>query len=161
MMDDDNELRKAKWLLFMGVLFLFSAFFAYSELRFAIWGKTTEAEIIETFETSEPGLGRKAVVRHVVNGPENDILAVKFRFKEEGGTLHEERDDVPISWTLDDPEKVTVQYIPGEPESARLAGHSNDGSVYLFLAMLALLMFFGYRLYRHASEAVHGSGRRR
>ncbi len=158
-MDDDNELRKAKWLLFVGALFLFSAYFAYEEFRFLIWGETTEAEIIETFETRDVHAGRMEVVDRAVNGAKNDILAVKFRYTEADGTLHEERDDVPIDWKLDDPHKAVVQYIPGEPRSTRLAGHARTGYVYFLLAMLALLSFFGHRLYRHASHAVHGRRR--
>ena len=52
-MDQDDEIRKFKMILVAGVAFLFSAYFSWQELKFALWGESAEARVTRTFETAE------------------------------------------------------------------------------------------------------------
>jgi hypothetical protein len=142
---DYDELAKFKRILLAGVVFLISAYYSYQEIKFAIWGATAEATVTRTFETK--------VKRR-------QLLAVEYKFSDEDGKRYSERDDVPIDWPVP-ASVVTVQYLPGVDDSSRLEGHSSSAAVWIFLACSAWLAFSGYKIYKEASEAVHGTKRRR
>lgn len=144
---DDDELAKFKrsLLLLSGCAFLSSAFYFYQELKFTVWGATAEATVTRTFETKER---------------RRQLLAVEYKFRDEDGKRYSERDDVPIDWPVP-VDVVTVEYLPGVDDSSRLEGHSSSAAVWIFLACTAWLAFSGYKIYKDASEAVHGKKRRR
>lgn len=144
-MDQDEELAKFKRILIAGCIFLMAGYFSYQELKYAIWGTTAEATITRTFDTRER---------------RRDLLAVEYTFSDEEGRRISERDDVPIDWPLPE-DKVSVQYIPGVKDSSRLEGHSSTVAVWVFLGSCAWLGFSFYKLFKEASEAVHGKRRRR
>jgi hypothetical protein len=155
-MDFDNEMQRLKWLLVAGVLFLLSAVFSYGELKFAVWGKTAPAKVTRTHETHNGGgFGRRGLRERT------PLLAVEYQFTEADGTARSERDDVPIDWPMPENGEISVQYLPGVADSSRLEGHSRMTWVYVFLGSLAWLAYSIYKLWREATEAVRGSGRRR
>ena len=146
-MDTENELTRFKGILFAVLAFLVSAYFSYGELKFAGWGKTAEAKVTRTHQTR--------------NFSKRLLLRVEYQFTEADGTGRSERDDVAIDWPAPGTGNVTVQYLPGVAGSSRLLGNSNMMAVYIVLGCLAWLSFSGYKLWREANEALHGSGRRR
>jgi hypothetical protein len=143
-MDQDAEIRKFKMILVAGLAFLFSAYSSWQELKFAMWGTTAEARVTRTFDTAER---------------RRPLLAVEYTFEDRDGRSHSERDDLPASFP-DPGDVVTVEYLPGVEDSSRIEGHSSMASVWVFLACLGWLGYSAFKLYREASEAVHG-GRRR
>ena len=148
-MDTDAEIARFKWLLVSGIVFLISGYFSYNELRFFVRGKTAEARVTRTRETQSGG-------RH-----SSPVLSVEYQFTEADGTSRSERDQVAIGSAVTANDLITVQYLPGVEDSSRVLGNSRMGAVYLFLACLAWLSFSGYQLWREATDAVHGSGRRK
>lgn len=144
-MDQDDEIRKFKMILVAGVAFLFSAYFSWQELKFAMWGESAEARVTRTFETAER---------------RQPLLAVEYTFEDQKGRSYRERDDLPISFSAPG-EVVTVEFLPGVEDSSRIEGHSSMASVWVFLACLSWLGYSSYKLYRETSEAVHGGRRRR
>lgn len=144
-MDQDEDLAQLKWILIAGIAFLFSAFFAFQELKYFVWGTTAEATVTNTFETRER---------------RRNLLAVEYTFTDKEGQHHSERDDVPSDWPTPGP-KVTIQYMPGVEDSSRLEGHSRTGAVWVFFVCCGLLVFAGFKLYQIASDAIDGPPRRR
>lgn len=147
-MDEEEELKKFKWLLVAVIVFLISTYYSWQELKFLAWGETAQATVTNTFETSS-GSRRS-----------QPLLAVEYSFTDSATGPRSERDDVPVDWPL--PEgPITVQYLPGVADSSRLEGRSSRAAVIIFLACVCWLGYNGLKLYREASEAVNGRKKRR
>ena len=143
---DNDEIRKFKLLLFVVLAFLFSCWTSWQEFKYLAWGQETEAKVRRVFETRER---------------RRDLLAIEFSYQDEEGQHLEERDDVP--YDTDVPEAggtITIQYIQGAENSARLAGQASMGGVIFFFICLAVMLFFGIKVFREAHQAVHGGPRR-
>ncbi|QDT35072.1 hypothetical protein [Thalassoglobus polymorphus] len=140
-MDDEEELKSFKRILFATVLFLISTYFAFKEVKYIIFGKTATATVQRVFETEERGR----------RGRKRKLLAIEYSFMDESGRSHSERDDVAVSWG--DPGKsVEVEYLSGVEDSSRLHGHSNKTSIWIFLGCLSWLTYTGYKLAKEANE---------
>ncbi|MEX0704804.1 MAG: DUF3592 domain-containing protein [Planctomycetales bacterium] len=148
-MDEEAELARFKWLLISGVAFLISAFFAWSELQYALRSRTVEAELVEVRETYTVGRRGRRVPK----------LEVEYRFTEEDGALRLERDDVSTDWPLPEADTVAVQYFPGAPGESRLAGHRNWIALVVFFGTLAVVAVAGWKLWREARAAIEQSNR--
>jgi|GEM_PF-1498695 len=148
-MDQDEELKRFKWILSSGLVFLISGCFSYTELKYAIRGKTTEAQVSEFKEYMG---GRRS------NSPKVDL---RYTYLEADGTSRGGRDDVPRSWVPDDPKSVTIQYIPGVEDSSRIKASERLMPVYFFAATA---LWLGYSIFTLAREAntpiARGPGRR-
>jgi hypothetical protein len=59
-MDTDNEVAKFKWMLGAGLMFLVSGCFSVSELRYAVSGTTTDAQLLEVKEVTSRGRGERS-----------------------------------------------------------------------------------------------------
>ena len=152
-MDQEQELRKFKWLMGGAVVFFISAFYAYGELKYLVLGKTAEARVTRTLKFKDARL----------KGPGVEMLAVEYQFVEASGTPRGERDNVALDWPIPENGVISVQYLTGVANSSRLVGNRNLFSVFVFIAALGGVIFFVVKLWRDASEAVHGSqtGKRR
>jgi hypothetical protein len=129
----DTELARLKGILIAGLAFIISACFSFSELKFAIWGKTAEAKATRTRDTE--GTGRRSrPKRHL-----------EYQYNEADGTGRSGRDSVEIDWPVPENGIYSVQYLPGVADSSRLLGHSRIVAVYLFLGCLAWLGYSGYK----------------
>ena len=138
-MDHDEELGKLKWLLVAVFAFLFSAYFSYQELKFAVAGVTADATVTNTFEVRG---GRRSSPK----------LAVEYTFTDEDGAHHSERDDVSIGSSISENDTISVQYLPGAEDSSRIEGNSNSFAVAIFLGCLIWLGFSFFKLYREAQN---------
>ena len=87
-MDEEDELKKFKWLLFATVAFLISTFYSWREFKFFAWGETAEATITNTFET-QSGSRRRIPLK-----------AVEYTFTVSATGPRSERDDVAVDWPL-------------------------------------------------------------
>ena len=146
MIDEEEELKKLKWILIAVVAFLVSGYLSFKELKYSVWGARAAATVTNTFETAA--------------SRRNPLLAVEYTFTDKDGQQHSEWDDVPFDWPVPGP-MVNVQYLPGVEDSSRLEGHSSKVAVWVFLGCCVLLGFAGFKLYQMASEAVDGPPRRR
>jgi hypothetical protein len=147
-MDEEDELKKFKWLLFATLAFLISTYYSWREFKFFAWGETAEATVTNTFETQSGNRRR------------TPLMAVEYSFTDSSTGPRSERDDVAVDWQLEG-STVMVQYLPGVADSSRLLGHSNTLPVWVFFGCLGWLGYNGFKVYREASEAVHGKKRRR
>ena len=136
-MDHDHELKRFKGILIAGLLFLISGCFAYTELKYAVRSKTTDAQVSEAKRWLS---GRRQT-------PKIDL---KYSYQEADGTHRSGRDDVPESWVPGDLKTVQVQYIPGAQDSSRIKASERLMPVYFFAAMVVWL---GYAIFKLAREA--------
>src|SRR3954466_1216070 len=106
-MDIDDETRKLKIMLVVIVTFVISAFVAYSELQYALRGKTTEATVDRVYDTT----GRRGgVTRHV-----------QYHYHDAAGNLRNSSDTVADDFP-ENAKKVQIEYLA---DTSRVAGHRN------------------------------------
>ena len=109
MMDADDEVRRFKWMLAIGVLFLVSAFFAWREFKYTLAGKKTNAEIVRVYETRD--IGRRGRTR--------EKLAIEYQFTDASGAKRKETDTISINSPRPRGKTVAVQYL-GSPGSSSI-----------------------------------------
>jgi hypothetical protein len=143
-MDAENEIARAKWLLAAGVLFVVSCFVSYRELTYLLRGQQTQASVTQAYEITR---------KEHFGLTETKSLTVEYAFTEPDGTHRADSDTVNADWPLPPSRKVAVQYTPGAGGRSRLAGHVNWFGIGFFVVSLGVLGFFGYRLWREASQA--------
>jgi hypothetical protein len=141
-MDQDQELKRAKWLLGAAGVFLISAFMSFDEFRYRIWGRTVEGHVSQAKEV-EVSQGR---------GGRRRMLSVEYTFPDEGRAPLTERDLVPVEWKLPPDGTVPIQYIPGSSDSSRISGHTNAFWMVVFFASLGIMTLFIVKLAREANE---------
>jgi hypothetical protein len=116
--------------------FLYSAFAAYGELYYWLWGKTIEAQLVD-----------------VHGAKERDGTSFQYSFMD--GDKH--RTEIDIA-NVDGPIKkegtITVQYIPGDTDYSRIYGHREMGAVYFFFGCLALMLIFIGLIVREANAPI-------
>lgn len=138
-MEIDDDIKKFRFILVVGVLFLLSAVFSWGELKYALSGKSADAVVLQVKQTREGG--RRSSPK----------LSVEYQFAEEGGASRREYDTMPLDWKPPQDRTVKVQYLAGSPDSSRLAGNGNMVWVYIFfgcLLALAVLLFRFWRFYK-------------
>lgn len=152
----DRETRRLRALVLTFVLFVISAFFSYHEVRYAVFGKTTDAQLIKVKETTVSS-------RHGSRA----ALDVHYRFTDRDGTVRNEEDRMNISWqepetTAEDGTRVVqIEYIPGSSESSRLHGREFKWIMpAIFLALLGYLAYQAIRFWRTYQEYERLAARR-
>lgn len=151
-MDHDSEIARAKWLLFSGALFILSCFICYSELKYLIRGKQIQAKVTDAYEVTRRG--RFGLSR-------GTVLTVEYAFTEPDGTRRTDSDTVSTDWKLGSDGTVSVQFTPGADGRSRLSGHVNWFGIVIFVVSVGVMSFFGFRLWRQASEATKPSKAKR
>ena len=135
-LDINHELRRAKLALGVGVLFIVSLVGSCTELRYALFSTTVDAQVTMAKPTLQGGR----------RGRSSSVLLVEYQFTD-NGTVRKEQDIVDPDWPAQAGATTPVQYISGTDVS-RLAGHSNMLFVYLFGASLVGLAVVGFRFWR-------------
>jgi hypothetical protein len=151
--DIDDETKQFKTILCFGLLFLVSSFFAWKELKYVVWGKVVDADLISTRQ-----------VTTTTRRGEQVWLVVEYSFKESSGAERREKDRVSTDWSLPRGQTVPVQYLAGTDDS-RLVGHRNFVAVIIFVVSFAVTAFFVGRLWlegkRYAEEKRRSASYRR
>lgn len=145
---DRDEMRKVKFYGTICLLFLLSMWQSWRELKYALWGELATATVARVKEVSGSRVGSKQ-------------LNVEFRYPAEGAGIQTELERVPLDTAIAEGDEISIQYIPGEEDSARLDSRTSMGAVYMFFGSLVAMGFVGFRIWKMAHEAVHGSSRRR
>ncbi len=145
--DEAEELKKFKWVLIVGIVFLVSACYSWVELKYLIWGQTVDAQVTNSFIATSTGR----------RGRKSEKLAVEYTFADSAAGPRSERDDVSTDWPVP-VGTVSVQYLPGVPDSSRLSGHTYMLAVWMLMISLILLVAFVVHMHRE-SNAVPGKRR--
>ena len=133
-----SEMFQMRAMLGIAILFFVSLFFAFGEMRYYVFGKTVDAEIVQVQRLLEPRRRGSSIPK----------LSVEYQFMDPDGRKRKETDMVPEEWGISRADGVVaVQYIPGT-ESSRLVGHTNTFWVYVFLVFLGLMGFAGWRFWK-------------
>jgi hypothetical protein len=149
-MDQDDELKRFKWLLFAGLLFLITGYFSYKELKYAIWGHSVDAQVTEI----------KKWVR-TSRRSESPMIDLTYSYKEADGTGRSGMDSVNESWVQGDLTTVRIQYFAGVEGSSRIKASERLMPVYVFLAAVLWLAYSIFKLVREANTPIaRGPGRR-
>lgn len=140
----DRETLRLRSFVLTFVLFVISAFLSYNQVRYVVFGRTTDAQLVKVKETTvNSRRGSKTV------------LDVYYRFTDLDGTIRNEEDRVSISWqepentAMDGKPMVQIDYIPGSPGSSRL--HRREFKWIMpaiFLALLGYLVYQAFRFWR-------------
>jgi hypothetical protein len=128
-------------MLIAGVLFLVSAWYAFTEMRNMVWGRTTPAVVTGVRHTMSAGWRRRP------------MQVFEYLFTDADGKTRNEQDEVSTDWPAPTA-SVDVQHIPGAGGVSRLKGHSNFMSVYFFAGSLLWIGVSLYRILREANEPI-------
>lgn len=118
------------------ILFVLSLLFSFSELGYAVSGKSTEAQLVEVREIETSGR----------RGRSRTMLEVKYKFEDTDGQLRREQVRVntdfepKITTSEAGVTLVAVQFKPGEANASRLAGQDKMIWVYIFIGSTLLLV---------------------
>jgi uncharacterized membrane protein YtjA (UPF0391 family) len=141
-MDEESELRRAKWLLLGIVIFLVSGCISYRELLYYVTGHNAQGQITKTYESVRRSRGRETISR-----------VVEYSFSEPDGTQRSGSDDLARDWPIPVDGKVMIRYTPGSDGSSRISGHVNWVGPILFAISLVLVIVFLVKLLIEASQA--------
>jgi hypothetical protein len=140
----DDEVAKFKWMLGAGLMFLISGCFSVSELRYAVSGTTTDAQLLEV----------KEVVSRGRWGRRHTNLQVHYQFNDGAGGSRSEADTVSTDWPFASEDTISVQYIPGKAEWSRIAGNRRDWAVIVFGLSLCGVAYLGFQLYQAVNNPI-------
>lgn len=147
----EEEVNHAGWFIFAVGALLVCGYYTVVEMTYTFWSKSANATITDT---------RQERIRTGRYGHSRPVLRVSFAFTEADGTLRSETEQVSVHWHVPKSGTVAIQYFPGINRSARIRRTGGVGYVVVFFASIAGLGFCGYRIWRMASDAVHGRSRR-
>ncbi|HRX84801.1 MAG TPA: DUF3592 domain-containing protein [Phycisphaerae bacterium] len=136
-----DETRRFKLWVLVGVLFLLSGYASCVETKYLIWGKTTNAEVIDARKTVSNS-GRRIV----------DVLEVRYTFKEEDGTVRKESFTQSLNKPAPSGGALPIEYIPGAPGKSRMQGKRNYLFVVIFAIMSGALIVLTVKIMRQAYD---------
>lgn len=148
-MDSDEELRNLKRMATAGILFLMSAYFSWTELKYVVSGKVTEADLVNVARQTRRGK----------YGSTKEYLSFEYQFNDAGNTRRES-DEVSTDTQQPSNGKVSVQYLPGTT-SSRLEGHRQTFYVVLFFISIGWAGWEIYQLAKEANTPIRSPRRRR
>lgn len=125
-----EEDQRGCFLLIVAVLVLcVSAFLAHREVVYFIFGEQTAAAVDRVFDVR----GR------------NSNTTVIFEFTDSAtGKERRESDQMRLGWRPP-PGRLKIQYVPGSDTYARVAGHTQQWSLWVFGASLtAIIVYIGW-----------------
>src|SRR4029079_17558591 len=108
------------------------------ELKYAVRGKTADAEITDVREI--PAMRR--------SGPR---LEIHYTFTDAEGNIRTEHETIPADTPPPETDKLPVQYLPGVEKSSRIAGRARIEAVFFFFGSLLWLAWSMFKLAREAN----------
>jgi hypothetical protein len=111
-MHDSDDLRQIKLLLFVGIVFLFSAYYSWREFKYLTFGKTADAQVTSAEIVEHRGR----------RGSRYEKLAVQFTFTDAAGASQSGRQELDPDAEVRAGDVVGIQYIAGDSYSPRLQG---------------------------------------
>ena len=140
-MDTEEETARFKVMMFVGIVFLVSAFLSWRELKYLTFGKEVDAKLVRVYTFED--VGRRGRVR--------EKIGVDYEFKDaETGDVRKETDTLPITATPPKGPTVKVQYLEGSEGGSRLAGHAQ--TIWLWVCG-GTLAFLGYKFFALVRES--------
>ncbi len=113
---------------------LFFGYTSLGEWKYVLWSKTVEATVTQT--DKYPSYPR--------SGP--PMLGFEFQFSDADGKVHRGRGSTEVYFEKSPGQGVTIQYLPGVPDSHRQQRSASWLTINVFLGCLVLLGISVYRL---------------
>ncbi len=125
---------KLRFAIAMVVLFLISGWYAFQELRYAIFGRTVEATVTGVEHRRERVYRRRG--RHTTR----DVTDITVQFPAPDNTPRMgELTQSGVS-AVQPQQKLMIQYLPGDADMVRLSGQQNWLSIVFFLGGLTAMI---------------------
>ncbi|WP_337174308.1 hypothetical protein [Paludisphaera sp.] len=106
------EIRRLRLAMTALVVFVVSGFSSVNEPRYLLWGRAARADVVEAKLGRDPGSRRG-----------RNVMLATLSYREEGGEHRTTTDILPPDWEITAGDEVAVQYIPGDPYTARVVGN--------------------------------------
>lgn len=135
-MDMKSETARVRLWLFLALLYALSMCFSCQELKYAVWGITTDARIVSLQKTKTVGSRTR---------PSRDVLAVRYSWAEEGGVKRDDFMNREMAWQRPENGLVRIDYLPGV-KGSRPAGERNVGALAIFIVLTAAMVLVSARL---------------
>ena len=141
------ELEKSKLGFCFIVLFITSGIVSCGEIKYVLWGETTDATIVSvTRGTAITGYSRSSS-RTV------PVKDVRYKFAEKDGTEREGVVSMSIRWEPPKNRELKIDYVPGHERKSRLHGDNNNIQLMFFLGSSgALVIWFGYLFWKGSRD---------
>lgn len=150
-MDQDEELKRFKFIAIAGVIFLFSAWYSWKEFRYLISGAETRADIHDARIIEVSG-------RY---GSKSSRLQFNLQYTEADGIGRSDKiETTNLDYELPPDGLLPIQYLPGQENSARIAGSVNWTSLVIFFGSLSWLTVMLLRLIKEANTPIPRGSRR-
>ncbi|HYF51937.1 MAG TPA: hypothetical protein VEJ63_21190, partial [Planctomycetota bacterium] len=124
------------------LLFFVGIFVAQKHMRLAIWGKTVEARMGETWESSGGRRGSKSLI-------------VQYLFFDEGGKPVRGGDSVSTDWQPPADEKLQIVYLPSDPSVNKLASNSGLNGYIMLVVSIGLMAAGAWYFNRESVVEAH------
>jgi hypothetical protein len=151
-----EETNRAKWLLYVGVIYLFALIAMIEEFAYLFRGRYATAEIVnvDVFKHSRMGI------------PTGMTYDVKYGFQDHTGAARIESDEVgdlaPYLVKADEESaRVHIQYTPTASGRSRLAGHRNWVFITIFVLGTGWMGWMIFQLVREMQQPIARSAHRR
>lgn len=128
----DDSARLAVWIVLF-LIFIVSAWFSWREVKYAVWGRTAQAEVfrIRKYQDNRD--------RHPRDTP---IADVRYRWTDRNDGDRNDAMLVPLDSAPIVGEMIAIDYLPGE-KTSRLTGDRNLWAIgFVLLTSAALSVWF-------------------
>ncbi|MEX0777352.1 MAG: hypothetical protein WD042_16735 [Phycisphaeraceae bacterium] len=142
---DSEQRSNARWTrgaIALLLLFVLSGIYSWSELRYVIWGRATQAQV--TTSRPAPSVGR-------------DAVTLRYAYQDQDQTRQGEYTFTQGLEIASQVEVMDILYIPGSPSDSKPAGQRRWWAVIVFATMTTLLAGAGTVLYLHVRRELNPS----
>ena len=144
-MDEGSELKQAKWLLAVVVIFLVSLYFAWRKIKYLVFSDEAQATVVSAELVEERGR----------RGRRSEKLEVKYTFADAAGVQRRESTRTSPNESFVRGDVVDVWYFEADEDEvgewSRLAG-TNWWPIVIVLVCLSLATWQVLRLLKEAGD---------
>ncbi|WP_166821722.1 hypothetical protein [Thalassoroseus pseudoceratinae] len=142
---DGNDVELLKIIFWLVVGFIFCTYRTWSEIRYALTGRTSTARIISMHESIDAVFTGKSV-------RENRIQEVRLEYLDEDGKRQRQAINFPQGWRPPTNGRVSIQYLPNVSKSARWVDGVTYAYVWVWLIYIGGIAVFFIYMHRLAHE---------
>ncbi len=136
----EGETRRFKLIVLVGLMFLVSAWASCQEMKYAIWGRTAEAQVYSAEKVSVSS-GRRV----------KNTVAVRYRWSDADDGEREDVQNLDLSWQRPADDVIRIEYLPGV-KASRMAGERNWVAITIFLVVSGVMVFVVVKTWREGSR---------
>ena len=116
------------WLIVAILVFIVSGLISWREMKYQLYGETTEAVI-----------KRVIPVKHRDRGRDYTVYHVRYMWTQRDGVKREDVDDVGTEWNRPASDTIRIDFLSGE-QGSRLSGDVNYFALVYFYGSAAIMI---------------------